>query len=680
LVTPAFGELCLFEDSPDRQFTIVATTQAEVRVLTEVQLRECFAEHPGAESAMRVSVMSKYNAIAEDHLGTVRSRVSHMTARSTHRSTHGSTHFSWMLCLLFSVMYMIGAVALEKVLKPAGNDTDTPWLAWYYVGCMVGYLLSGYIFLRRFCVRCQMHAVLGSILVYQLVVALVINAAVGIAFPDGYDPLEVAAGNTMAILMFLGAPMLDMTASTQVESLVTFAGGVLGICYTLYMSLFYWRTGMVVQPGRQFQNVTGLQLGMTGEWTKLDIRRNCLSICLMLLLSSIKDALKDRDHKRLYFVKVCREQRDTQAAIEAGTLPEERTRSHWAMKTIWLVLSSTLLVFVGYARSRTDSELGDWFIIYLWIVFVVGCLMSVIYFWELGVPGRVPDLLSSLLAWQVILLISAGAMLSMLMPDPGKERQSVPIYLAVTLASFTPLLLDVCKSTKFESRVSLSIWTLCILYFVTGSVWLWPDMPLFQGFKHEDTGTYYCAYTKNEARRSCFLNALFLVMASLKDSWYDRHHKHMLFVRDARLKPSYIRAKWRQAVRKMTAVKGLGRYGSLGTKRIDGLGRSVTTTSLRFEAHLTVVERRMYFVNFGSKIGVWHVPPGARVQYEGHVYTARKHGSGDGSRIVLVDDANKFRMLNTDTGECESSVSAAAAMRVSVMSVRAAGRVRNIQI
>ena len=63
LVTPAFGELCLFEDSPDRQFTIVATTQAEVRVLTGVQLRECFADHRGAESAMRMSVMSKYNSI-----------------------------------------------------------------------------------------------------------------------------------------------------------------------------------------------------------------------------------------------------------------------------------------------------------------------------------------------------------------------------------------------------------------------------------------------------------------------------------------------------------------------------------------------------------------------------------------------------------------------------------------
>ena len=54
LVTPAFGELCLFEDSPDRQFTIVTTTQAEVRVLTGVQLKECFADHPGAESAMRM--------------------------------------------------------------------------------------------------------------------------------------------------------------------------------------------------------------------------------------------------------------------------------------------------------------------------------------------------------------------------------------------------------------------------------------------------------------------------------------------------------------------------------------------------------------------------------------------------------------------------------------------------
>ena len=68
LVTPAFGELCLFEDSPDRQFTVVATTQAEVRVLTGVQLRECFADHPGAESAMRMSVMSKYNNIAESRL------------------------------------------------------------------------------------------------------------------------------------------------------------------------------------------------------------------------------------------------------------------------------------------------------------------------------------------------------------------------------------------------------------------------------------------------------------------------------------------------------------------------------------------------------------------------------------------------------------------------------------
>ena len=63
VVTPAFGELCLFEDSPDRQFTVVATTQAEVRVLTGVQLRECFADHRGAESAMRMSVMSKYNRI-----------------------------------------------------------------------------------------------------------------------------------------------------------------------------------------------------------------------------------------------------------------------------------------------------------------------------------------------------------------------------------------------------------------------------------------------------------------------------------------------------------------------------------------------------------------------------------------------------------------------------------------
>ena len=63
LITPAFGELCLFEDSPDRQYTIVATTQAEVRVLTGMELRGCFADHPGAESAMRMSVMSKYNSI-----------------------------------------------------------------------------------------------------------------------------------------------------------------------------------------------------------------------------------------------------------------------------------------------------------------------------------------------------------------------------------------------------------------------------------------------------------------------------------------------------------------------------------------------------------------------------------------------------------------------------------------
>jgi hypothetical protein len=37
-----------------------------------------------------------------------------------------------------------------------------------------------------------------------------------------------------------------------------------------------------------------------------EIKRSCMSVVLMLLVCSIKDAVIDRQHVRLYYVKVCR--------------------------------------------------------------------------------------------------------------------------------------------------------------------------------------------------------------------------------------------------------------------------------------------------------------------------------------------------------------------------------------
>lgn len=64
-VTPAFGELSLMHDGR-RNFTIIAATQLEVKVLNRSSLRECFAKHPGAENSMLSSVMLKYNGQFEE--------------------------------------------------------------------------------------------------------------------------------------------------------------------------------------------------------------------------------------------------------------------------------------------------------------------------------------------------------------------------------------------------------------------------------------------------------------------------------------------------------------------------------------------------------------------------------------------------------------------------------------
>ena len=62
-----------------------------------------------------------------------------------------------------------------------------------------------------------------------------------------------------------------------------------------------------------------------------------------------------------------------------------------------------------------------------------------------------------------------------------------------------------------------------------GNLVLFADVPVFDGFRVDDSGTKYGVYTKNEVRRGMYFTLFILVLSSLKDSYYDRDHVRMYF-------------------------------------------------------------------------------------------------------------------------------------------------------
>jgi hypothetical protein len=192
-----------------------------------------------------------------------------------------------------------------------------------------------------------------------------------------------------------------------------------------------------------------------------------------------------------------------------------------------------------YLPSNSPDTEAVYLIVICWLIFAFDLVCLAVYVRTFGVALRGSHLITSLLAWQVVILLLMCSFFTMAYPQPEFAIQVVPANLCVVVFSLIPVLMDFCDSTKTESTISLVLMTGGVIIGVcmNTAAFAYDDVPIFSGFE-DGNGKRHGAYTKMEINRSGYISLLCLLMGSLKDSLRNPKHDRLYFVRDAVLKPT----------------------------------------------------------------------------------------------------------------------------------------------
>jgi hypothetical protein len=424
---------------------------------------------------------------------------------------------------------------------PAGQDESSPWIIWAYYAALViaaSFLVS---YLRRYYSGEQARLLARSLMFYQVSFSVAVVFAVNVGYPAPGEDQQVIPSNLIASMLILYSMLSDAVHTSRCESLFGVFTTTVCMSYSLFMGVFVWYDTVVYQ-GDRYNNATGL---FDGSWTKQEIRRLSLSSTLLLLFGSIKDSVKDSKHERLLFVKIGRIKRDVQRGLEDGT-HQPRTTVHWSMRAILTCCAIFAVCSAYYGLNRApDAESTGFLLLLLSLIMCVVVAMA-IYGHTFFVHERVKEMVSSLLAWQVMILMAIPFVLTVHLSsinNNNRQQQALAGGVLMLLASFTTLLLDCCNSSKYETVLFLSLLAVNLIAGLCSCIFLLEDSPVFTGIGQKKYG----ACTKLEILRSTYTSMLCLTVNSFKDAFFDGDNKRFFLVRDGRLKPSRILSKWRKA-------------------------------------------------------------------------------------------------------------------------------------
>jgi hypothetical protein len=165
---------------------------------------------------------------------------------------------------------------------------------------------------------------------------------------------------------------------------------------------------------------------------------------LLLVATSVKDIIKDRAFLCMYFCKECRVKPD----VIDGSQGEVRTGVHptivvAGMCTVsWLILRYTL----HNDRPRAeDIEVAAYF---YWVVVAITACCFTLFTWTFVVQSRVRTIVTSLLAWQVVIILSVYCGVTIAYGDQRRNAERTPAAIIILLNFVFVVVLDVCRTVS----------------------------------------------------------------------------------------------------------------------------------------------------------------------------------------------------------------------------------------
>ena len=235
-----------------------------------------------------------------------------------------------------------------------------------------------------------------------------------------------------------------------------------------------------------------------------------------------------------------RERSETLAYDGADVRPtgvDSYMKGVWATGLLWII---TYLILPMLGVDDRDNQ--TWPVVVTWIECVAVSLCVGIYVARHVVRERVPIVMKSMLAWQVLVLNAVHAGVSIALPASGFEQTTVPGNIVVFVGLAMPVVLDACNTTPTETRVSLTILIFALLLAMIGNILFFENAMIYEGFSatvdSEGRQVWTGQFTKNGVRLNILNTVLLLLMGSLFTAFaYDKDHTKMYFCKLSRAKP-----------------------------------------------------------------------------------------------------------------------------------------------
>jgi hypothetical protein len=170
-----------------------------------------------------------------------------------------------------------------------------------------------------------------------------------------------------------------------------------------------------------------------------------------------------------------------------------KRNTHWS----WMgsFTFSTLGIILAIPRW-TDAE-APWLPALAWTFLVIWLGFTVAYFRRFYRPPQLRFLLGSVLAYQIMCLAMSRAIVSIALPDPGRQNQAAPLSLLQLAVSCCAAQLDAAISTRVEKVASLAAMWFMLSYSLLMSLVYYDDVLVFEGVRwNNDTAEYDGAWTK----------------------------------------------------------------------------------------------------------------------------------------------------------------------------------------
>jgi hypothetical protein len=376
------------------------------------------------------------------------------TPNGVERSTSKEMRLMW----LSGVGFMAALL-----LMPVRPDTEYPAKPITYGLATCVFLLFGSLYVKRFFVSQRLKMLQSSIIAWQIVLALSVNTVVTIACAPADEMFSKVFSASLTFLGMLATIVLDLCEATRFESAVCLALLVLAGAFAVFGNHYLW-SDEVIFKGYRVSNQTGLSIG---SWTQNEVRRTAMMAILALVASSVKDFLKDREFLRMYYCKECRVKPD----VLDGSRGEIRTGVHFTI----IVSGTCTVVWLTLRYALHSAEPKAYLVAIYWVVMVIMFCCMAMFTWSFIVVQRIRHLLTSLLAWQVVILLSIYCGVTIAYGDQRRSAERTPAAIIILLNFVFVVALDVCRTSIWESYFYLTLMTVGTVLGLFGNLFLFDD-------------------------------------------------------------------------------------------------------------------------------------------------------------------------------------------------------------